>query len=75
VVSGGFMGAAINVGEVYAHLIRDLRASTYMTPGFRHALHNSRLIEAVKRAAEHGERQRVLEQTDGFDELGVTIHS
>ena len=25
-VSGGFMGAAINVGEVYAHLVRDLHA-------------------------------------------------
>jgi predicted dehydrogenase len=28
VVSGGFMGSAINVGEVYAYLIRDLRAGT-----------------------------------------------
>ena len=61
VVSGGFMGSAINVGEVYAYLIRDLRAGTYNTPGFRHALHNARLIEAVRRAAERGERQRVLE--------------
>jgi predicted dehydrogenase len=31
-VSGGFMGAAINVGEVYAHLVRDLHAGTYSTP-------------------------------------------
>ena len=61
VVSGGFMGSAINVGEVYAYLIRDLRAGTYNTPSFRHALHNARLIEAVRRAAERGERQRVLE--------------
>jgi predicted dehydrogenase len=56
--SGGFMGAAINIGEVYAHLVRDLRAGTYSTPGFEHALHNARLIEAVKRAA-GGERQQV----------------
>src|ERR1700751_3148886 len=61
VVSGGFMGSAINVGEVYAYLIRDLRAGTYNTPSFRHALHNARLIEAVRRAAERGERQRVRE--------------
>jgi predicted dehydrogenase len=59
VVSGGFRGAAINVGEVYAHLVRDVHAGTYNTPGFEHALHNARLIEAVRRAAERGERQRV----------------
>jgi predicted dehydrogenase len=75
VVRGGFMGTAINVGEVYVHLIRDLRAGSYSTPGFRHALHNARLIEAVRRAAERGERQKVLEQTEAFDELRATIHS
>jgi predicted dehydrogenase len=50
-VSGGFMGAAINVGEVYSHLVRDMNARTYSTRGFDHALHNARLIEAVRRAA------------------------
>jgi predicted dehydrogenase len=59
-VSGGFMGSAINVGEVYAHLVRDLHACTYNTPGFDHALHNARLIAAVKRAAEQRERQKVI---------------
>jgi predicted dehydrogenase len=58
-VSGGFMGAAINVGEVYAHLARDIHAATNSTPGFAHALHNARLIETVRRAAERGERQTV----------------
>ncbi len=57
-VSGGFMGASINVGEVYAHLLRDLQTGTYNTPGFEHAVHNARLIEAVRRAAERGERQK-----------------
>jgi predicted dehydrogenase len=61
-VSGGFMGAAINVGEVYAHPSRDVHASTYNTPGFDHALHNARLIDAVRRAAERGERQQLLQQ-------------
>jgi predicted dehydrogenase len=56
-VSGGFMGAAINVGEVYACLVRDLHADTHSTPGFEHALHNARLIEAARRAAKRGERQ------------------
>jgi predicted dehydrogenase len=55
--SGGFMGAAINVGEVYASFVRDLHAGTYRTPGFEHALHNARLIEAVRRAGERGARQ------------------
>jgi len=58
-VSGGLMGAAINVGEVYAHLARDLHAGTYTTPSFEHALHNARLIEAIRRAAERGARQKV----------------
>jgi predicted dehydrogenase len=74
-VSGGFMGAAINVGEVYAYLVRDLQAGAFNTPDFEHALHNARLIEAVKRADELGERQRVLEQIESFDEARVTIRS
>lgn len=51
-------GASINVGEVYASLARDLAAGTHYTPGFAHALHNSRLVEAVEHAARTGERQR-----------------
>jgi predicted dehydrogenase len=58
-VSGGLMGAAINVGEVYARLVRDVHAGTYRTPSFEHALHNSRLIEAIRRASLRGERQKV----------------
>jgi predicted dehydrogenase len=58
-VSGGWMGAAINVGEVYARLVRDVRAGTYSTRGFEHAFHNARLIDVVRRAAERGERQTV----------------
>jgi hypothetical protein len=48
------MGAAINVGEIYAHLARDVHAGIYSTPDFDHALHSARLIEAVTRAAERG---------------------
>jgi predicted dehydrogenase len=63
-VSGGLMGAAINVGEVYAHLVRDLHAGAYSTPGFEHALHNASLIKAVRLAAGRGERQKLT----GFPE-------
>jgi hypothetical protein len=64
------MGAAINVGEVYAHLVRDLHAGTYNTPGFEHALHNARLIDIVRRAAERGERQK----TALADRAGLLTH-
>jgi len=47
------------VGEVYAQLARDLNEGTYGTPGFREALHNSCLVEAVRRSAERGVRQKV----------------
>ena len=51
-VSGPIIESAINVREVYAQLVRDLHAGTHKTLGFNHALHNARLIEAVRRAAE-----------------------
>ena len=57
--SGGFMGAAINVGQLYTQLAHDLNAGTYKTPGFQHALHNARLIDAVRRAAHLGTRQKL----------------
>jgi len=74
-VSGGFMGAAINVGEVYAYLLRDLHAGAYNAPDFEHALHNARLIEAVKCADKLGERQKLLDQIETFDEPRLTIRS
>jgi predicted dehydrogenase len=58
--------AAINVGEIYVQLVRDLREGTCITPGFQHALHNARLVEAVRRAGERGERQQVLEEVESF---------
>jgi predicted dehydrogenase len=58
-VSGGTTETAINVGEIYAQLVRDLHEGKYITPGFQHALHSARLIEAVRRAAERGERQNI----------------
>lgn len=53
-------GASINVGEVYASLARDIAAGTWETPGFAHALHNSRLVAAVEHAARTGHRQTNL---------------
>jgi predicted dehydrogenase len=62
-LSGGLMDPAINVAEVYAHLVRDMHLDTFTTPGFEHALHNVRLIAAVTRAAASGERQKVIVPT------------
>jgi hypothetical protein len=67
------MGTAINVGEVYAHLIRDLREGTYITPGFHHALHKARLMEAVRRAAERGERQKIASAPETDVRSGVAV--
>jgi predicted dehydrogenase len=53
-------GASINVGQVYDSLARDIANGTFDTPGFAHAARNSRLISAVQRAAQRGERQRNL---------------
>ncbi|MFC9746381.1 hypothetical protein [Streptomyces niveus] len=50
-------GASINVGEVYASLADDITNGTHHTPGFSHALHNSRLIARVEQAALTGVRQ------------------
>ncbi len=72
-VSAGLM--AINVGEVYAHLVRDVQSGIYNTPGFEHAHHNARLIEAVTHAAARGERQKLLEDLEGSDEAGATMRS
>ncbi|MGW8450238.1 Gfo/Idh/MocA family protein [Streptomyces niveus] len=50
-------GASMNVGEVYASLADDITNGTHDTPGFSHALHNSRLIARVEQAALTGVRQ------------------
>ncbi|WP_433696832.1 Gfo/Idh/MocA family protein [Nocardiopsis sp. CA-288880] len=52
-------GASVNVGEVYAALARDIGNGTYDTPGFAHAVHNSRLIARVEQAARTGLRQHL----------------
>jgi len=52
-------GASINVGEVYASLARDIANGSHETPGFEHALHNSRLVARVDEAARSGRRQQL----------------
>ena len=47
----------MNIAEVYAGLVHDLRTGAYDTPGFDHALHVARLTEAVRRVGENGRRQ------------------
>lgn len=54
-------GAAINVGEVYASLAKDIQLGAFNTPGFAQAVHSNRLIAAVERAAQTGQRQTITE--------------
>jgi predicted dehydrogenase len=61
VATGGFIGAAINVGELYAGLVQDMHAGTHTTPGFEHAVHNAHLMEAIRQAGERGERQQLTD--------------
>lgn len=56
-VKGGLLNAALNVGEVYMSLARDIAAGTHHTPDFAHALNNTRLIDTVARAARLRQRQ------------------
>ncbi len=66
--------------ETPSDLVRDLREGTYTTPGVGQTLHNARLIEAIRRAAERGERQKItsLQETDlrkkpiCFDDCSIT---
>ena len=55
--TGGLLGAAINVGEIYAQLARDVRDGSRSSLGFEHAAHNSRLMQVVSEAARTGRRQ------------------
>jgi predicted dehydrogenase len=58
----GTAGPALNVGELYALLARDIRTGSYSVPGFAEALHNSRLIDAVAVAASSGHRVTGIHQ-------------
>jgi predicted dehydrogenase len=71
-VADGTVKTAINVGEVYAQLVRDLHEGTYRTPGFKHAFHNARLIEAVKNSAKRGVRQKVYHRDARLERLEPT---
>ncbi|MEH2044866.1 Gfo/Idh/MocA family protein [Nostoc sp.] len=57
-VVAGLTQEAANVAEVYAQLSRDIRASTWNVPDFKHAAHLTRLIDAVSFAASTGKRQQ-----------------
>ncbi|MCB5945646.1 Gfo/Idh/MocA family protein [Acidocella sp. KAb 2-4] len=50
-------GPAVNVAEVYAQLARDVRDGTCICPDFHHAVLRHRMVEAIERASETGQRQ------------------
>lgn len=58
--SGGLRGAAANVGEVYAMLVRDIRDKTQTVPDFAHAARLTYVIAILTHAAESRQRQYLL---------------
>lgn len=58
----GAAGPALNVGEVYARLARDIATGSHSAPGFTEALHSARLIDAVAEAASTGRRVTGIHQ-------------
>jgi predicted dehydrogenase len=50
---------AYNIAYAYAQLRDDITAGTNVVPDFDHAVRRHRLIDAVERAAETGQRQTV----------------
>jgi predicted dehydrogenase len=55
----GLTGATANVGELYARFAKDIRDGQEETPDFARAVEVHRLVAAVTRAAETGQRQKV----------------
>ena len=56
VAVGGLHGAAVNVGEIYAALARDIRNGTQTVSNFRHAARMTRVVDAMLQAGRNGRR-------------------
>jgi predicted dehydrogenase len=47
-IAGVPVGPPSNVGQIYAHLARDIRDDTHIVPDFGHALTHHRLLDAIQ---------------------------
>ncbi|RWF47591.1 MULTISPECIES: Gfo/Idh/MocA family oxidoreductase [unclassified Mesorhizobium] len=56
----GLAGPPANVARLYAQLARDLASGTALVPDFATAVRRHRVIDAIERADETGERQRII---------------
>ncbi|RJG03190.1 Gfo/Idh/MocA family protein [Noviherbaspirillum sedimenti] len=52
-------GPAINVGQLYARFAADLRDGTHLTPDFDSAVQGHRILEAIERSADLGNRVKL----------------
>lgn len=50
-------GLVLNVAQVYSKFTEDIRNGTSLTPGFAEAVQLHRLLDAIEKAAQTGERQ------------------
>jgi predicted dehydrogenase len=57
VVPPDMNGFAVNVGQLYAMIARDLREGTSLAPDFQLALKRHELLDAIQRASDTGQRQ------------------
>jgi predicted dehydrogenase len=53
-------GPANDVGQMWVNFAKAIRANTAMEPDFDHAVRRHRLLEAVQRASDTGQRQQVV---------------
>ncbi len=53
-------GRAYEVGQMWVNFAKAIRTDTATEPGFDHALRRHRLLDAVQRASDTGQRQQVV---------------
>ena len=58
-VPDGLEGPPLNVAQLFRHLGEGIRAGTRVHPDFELAVRRHELIDAIQRASDSGERQRV----------------
>ena len=52
-------GPPRNVGQIYAHLVQDIRDGTHVVPDFADALADHQLLDAIETASRTGVAQTV----------------
>ena len=54
------VGRAYDVGQMWAKFAEAIRTGTRIEPDFDHAVRRHRMLDAIRRASETGERQKIV---------------